>query len=44
MGHCLERRRYPHFEHVAVLVAEDITNRFHNVIGLFSGSVPIIAV
>ena len=40
----LERRRYPHFEHVAVLVAEDITNRFHNVIGLFSGSVPIIAV
>ena len=40
----LERRRYPHFEHVAVLVAEDITNRFHNVISLFSGSVPIIAV
>lgn len=40
----LERRRYPHFEHVAVLVAEDITNRFHNVINLFAGSVPIIAV
>ena len=40
----LERRRYPHFEHVAVLVAEDITHRFHNVINLFAGSVPIIAV
>ena len=40
----LERHRYPHFKHIAVLVAEDITNRFHNVISLFSGSVPIIAV
>jgi hypothetical protein len=39
----LERRRYPNFEHVAVVVAEDITNRFFNVISLINRSVPIIA-
>lgn len=38
-----ERRRYPGYEHVAVLVAEDITTRFLNVMGLLSGSIPLIA-
>ena len=39
-----ERRRYPQYEHIAVLVAEDITSRFFNVISLFNGSIPIIAI
>lgn len=40
----IERRRYPTYEHRAVIVAEDITNRFFNVISLLNRSVPIIAV
>lgn len=40
----LERRRYPVYEHVAVIVAEDITTRFLNVMALMSGSIPIIAI
>jgi hypothetical protein len=40
----LERRRYPGYEHVAVLVAEDVTARFLNVLGLMSGSIPIVAI
>ena len=40
----LERRRWPDREHRAVIVAEDITNRFFNVISLLNRSVPIIAV
>jgi hypothetical protein len=32
----LERKRYPNYEHVAVIVAEDITTRFFNVISLFN--------
>jgi hypothetical protein len=39
----IERRRYPAYEHCAVIVAEDIAARFLNVIQLFSGSVPIVA-
>jgi hypothetical protein len=39
----VEKRRFPSFEHRAVIVAEDITNRFFNVIGLLNRSVPIIA-
>jgi len=39
----LERKRYPQYEHTAVIVAEDITSRFLNVISLFNGSIPIIA-
>jgi len=39
----LERRRYPQYEHVAVIVAEDITSRFLNVINLFNGFIPLIA-
>jgi len=38
-----ERSRNPHIEHVAVIVAEDITTRFLNVISLFNKSIPIIA-
>jgi hypothetical protein len=40
----IERRRYPSKDHKAVLVAEEITNRFFNVIGLLNRSVPIIAI
>ena len=40
----IERRRYPQYEHVAVLVAEDVTSRFLNVISLFNGFIPIIAI
>lgn len=39
-----ERRRYPQYEHCAVLIAEDITSRFLNVIALFNGMIPIIAI
>jgi hypothetical protein len=40
----IERRRYPMYDHVAVIVAEDITSRFLNVVGLFNGFIPLIAV
>ena len=40
----VERRRYPSYEHRAVIVAEEITNRFFNVISLLNRSVPIVAV
>jgi len=39
----IERRRFPSFEHRAVIVSEEITNRFFNVISLLNGAVPIIA-
>ncbi len=40
----IERRRYPAYEHCAVLVAEDITSRFLNVLSLLAGTVPLIAI
>ena len=40
----IERKRYPHYEHTAVIVAEDITSRFLNVIALFNGIIPLIAI
>lgn len=40
----LERRRYPAYEHIAVIIAEDITTRFLNVMSLMSGSIPIVAI
>jgi len=40
----LERKRYPQYDHVAVIVAEDITSRFFNVISLFNGVIPIVAI
>lgn len=39
-----ERRRFPQYEHVAVIVAEEITGRFLNVINLFNQAIPLIAV
>lgn len=39
----IERRRYPQHEHVAVLIAENVTARFLNVISLFNGFIPLIA-
>lgn len=40
----IERRRYPQYDHAAVIIAEDITSRFLNVIGLFNGAIPLIAI
>jgi len=40
----IERKRYPQYEHCAVIVAEEITSRFLNVISLFNGNIPLIAV
>ena len=40
----LERRRYPGYDHVAVLVAEDITARFLNVMSLLAGSIPLVTI
>lgn len=40
----IERRRYPQYEHCAVIVAEDITSRFLNIISLFNGAIPLIAI
>jgi len=40
----VERRRYPQYEHSAVLIAQDITSRFLNVVALFNGALPLIAI
>lgn len=40
----IEKGRYPQYEHVAVIVAEDITSRFLNVISLFNKTIPLIAI
>jgi hypothetical protein len=40
----IERQKYPADEHIAVIIAEDITSRFLNVISLFNRSIPIIAI
>lgn len=40
----IERKRYPQYEHTAVIVAEEITARFLNVIQLFNGAIPLVAV
>jgi predicted transport protein len=40
----VERKRYPQYDHTAVIVAEDITSRFLNVIGLFNGFIPLVAI
>lgn len=40
----IERRRYPGYEHIAVLIAEDITSRFLSVMSLMAGSIPLIAI
>lgn len=40
----IERKRYPQYEHCAVLVAENVTSRFLNVVSLFNGTIPIVAI
>lgn len=40
----IERKRYPQYEHTAVIVAEDITSRFLNVVSLFNGTIPLVAI
>ncbi len=40
----LEKRRYPQYDHVAVIAAEEITSRFFNVVSLFNGFIPLIAI
>lgn len=40
----IERRRYPQYDHCAVLVAEDIPSRFLNVLGLLNGQIPMICI
>ena len=40
----IERKRYPQYDHTAVIIAEDITSRFLNVISIFNGFIPLIAI
>jgi predicted transport protein len=40
----IERKRYPQYDHCAVLIAEDITSRFLNVVSLFNGTIPLVAI
>lgn len=40
----IERKRYPQYDHTAIIIAEDITSRFLNIIGLFNGFIPLIAI
>ena len=40
----IERRRYPQYEHVAVIAAEDVTSRFLNVVSLLNGTIPLMAI
>ena len=40
----IERKRYPQYDHTAVIVAEEITSRFLNVIALFNGTIPLVAI
>ena len=40
----IEQKRFPQYQHIAVIVAEDITSRFLNVISLFNRNIPLIAI
>ncbi|MGG0847075.1 hypothetical protein [Peribacillus simplex] len=40
----IERKRFPQYEHIGVIIAEDITSRFLNVISLFNSNIPLIAI
>lgn len=40
----IERKRFPQYKHIAVIVAEDVTTRFLNVIGLFNRAIPLMAI
>lgn len=39
-----EKRQYPSYDHVAVIVAENLTSRFWNVINILNQSLPLIAI
>ena len=39
-----ERVRYSQYDHIAVIVAEDVTSRFLNVITLLNRTIPLIAI
>jgi hypothetical protein len=40
----IEKKRYPQYDHCAVLIAENITWRFRNVISLLNNAIPLIAI
>lgn len=40
----IEKKRYPQYEHCAVIIAEDVTTRFLNVINLLNGTIPLIVI
>lgn len=40
----IERKRYPNYEHCAVIIAEKINQRFLNVLNLFNQYIPLIAI
>ena len=40
----IEKKRYPQYDHCAVIIAEEITARFLNVIALLNGTIPLIAI
>ena len=40
----IERKRYTQYNHIAVIIAEEITSRFQNVISLFNNHIPLIAI
>lgn len=40
----IERKRYPRYDHTAVIVAEEVTSRFLNVVSLFNGMTPLMAI
>ena len=40
----IERRRFPAYDHCAVIVAENITSRFLNILSLFAGTIPLVAI
>lgn len=40
----IERKRFRQYEHCAVIIAENITSRFLNVLNLFNGHIPLVAI
>lgn len=40
----IERKRYPQYDHCAVLITENVTSRFLNVLSLFNGHIPMIII
>ncbi len=40
----IENKKFPNYDHCAVIIAEDITNRFLNVISLLNRTIPLIVI